>query len=266
VVPVHLFSGRTFNVSSSVSFIIGVSMFGAISFLPLFLQVVNGASATNSGLLIMPLMLGLLAASVGSGQVITRTGRYKAFPVLGTGIAAIAMFLLSTMGTTTSQGTVTLYMVLLGVGIGFTMQTLILATQNTVPLEDLGAATSSVSFFRSMGGSIGVAVFGALFNSSLNQRIEDLSVPVGEASSFSTESLRALPPDTATLVIGAFSDALTSVFLVATPLIAIGFGLTWLLRETPLRSSAHAVDHGREMAAGSAPGTAEPDVARTSMH
>jgi EmrB/QacA subfamily drug resistance transporter len=263
VVPVHLFSGRTFNVASSVSFIIGVAMFGAISFLPLFLQVVNGASATNSGLLLLPLMLGLLVTSVGAGQVITRTGRYKFFPVAGTAIATVAMYLLSTMGTDTSQGTVTGYMVLLGAGIGFSMQTLILATQNSVPLKDLGAATSSVSFFRSMGGSIGVAVFGALFNNFLSSRISGLTVSVGEASEFSPESVRNLPPDALAQVAGAFAESLTQVFLIATPLLAVAFGITWLMREVPLRSSAHAVDHGRELAAGSAPGTAEPDVSQT---
>ena len=263
VVPVHLFSRRTFNISSSVSFIIGVSMFGAISFLPLFLQVVNGASATNSGLLLLPLMLGLLAASVAAGQVITRTGRYKVFPVLGTAIATIAMYLLSTMGTDTSQGTVTGYMVLLGCGIGFSMQTLILATQNSVPVQDLGAATSSVSFFRSMGGSIGVAVFGALFNNFLTDRISGLSVPVGETSGFSPESVRSLPPDVLAQVANAFAESLTAVFLIATPLIAVAFGLTWLLKEVPLRSSTHAVDHSRELAASAAPGTAEPEVSQT---
>jgi len=263
VVPVHLFANRTFNLASSVSFIIGVSMFGAISFLPLFLQVVNGASATNSGLLLLPLMLGLLAASVGSGQVITRTGRYKLFPVVGTALAALAMFLMSTMGPSTSQATVTVYMVLLGVGIGFTMQTLILATQNTVPVKDLGTATSSVSFFRSMGGSIGVAVFGALFNNALAGRLDGLTVEVGEASTFTTESLRTLPAAAMREVVDAFSGSLTSVFAWATPLIVLGFVLTTLLRETPLRRSTEAVDHAREMAAGSAPGTAEPEVSET---
>ena len=263
VVPVHLFANRTFNLASSVSFIIGVSMFGAISFLPLFLQVVNGASATNSGLLLLPLMLGLLAASVGSGQVITRTGRYKMFPVIGTALAATAMFLLSTMGPATSQGTVTGYMVLLGVGIGFTMQTLILATQNTVAPRDLGTATSSVSFFRSMGGSIGVAVFGAVFNNALARRLDGMTVEVGEASTFTPESLRELPDAALRQVVDAFSGSLTTVFAWATPLVVLGFVLTTLLRETPLRRSTHTVDHAREMAAGAAPGTAEPEVSDT---
>lgn len=264
VVPLHLFSGRTFRVATSVSFIIGVSMFGAISFLPLFLQVVNGASATNSGLLLLPLMLGLLLASVGSGQVITRTGRYKVFPIIGTALATVAMFLLSTMGAGTGQSTVTAYMVMLGVGIGFSMQTLVLATQNTVPTKDLGTATSSVTFFRSMGGSIGVAVFGALFNSSLSDHLGGATVSVGEGgSSFTPESLRALPPEALDRVVTAFAESLTSVFFVATPLIAVAFGITWFLKETPLRRSTQSADLARELAAGSAPGTAEPEVSDT---
>src|SRR5207237_7293262 len=128
--------------------------------LPLFIQVVNGGSATNSGLLLMPFMPGLIGASVFSGRAISRTGRYKIFPLAGTAVAAVAMFLLPSMTETTSRTTATVYMVILGVGIGLTLQTLILATQNTVPAADLGSATSTVSFFRSMGGSVGVSMFG----------------------------------------------------------------------------------------------------------
>jgi EmrB/QacA subfamily drug resistance transporter len=238
VVPVHLFSLRTFTIATSVSFIIGVAMFGAIAFLPLFLQVVTGASATNSGLLLLPLILGLLTASVGSGQITTRTGRYKLFPVAGTAIATLSMVLLSTMGTDTSQGTVTVYMVLLGVGIGLSMQTLVLATQNVVPAQDLGAATSSVSFFRSMGGSIGVAVFGALFNSGLSSRLADIDVSIGEASTFTPESLGELAAGERAEVVAVFADSLTRVFLYAAPLVAFAFARSWLLREMPLRSTA----------------------------
>src|SRR3546814_4287748 len=133
----------------------------------------------------MPLMLGQLASAVPSRPFVARTARDVGFPVSGTVIAAVAMFLLSTMGTGTSQSTVTVYMVLLGIGLGLTMQTLVLATQNAVPISDLGAATAAVSFFRSLGGSIGVALFGALFNSRLAERLDGLTVSVGEGSSFS---------------------------------------------------------------------------------
>ncbi|MEA3075888.1 MAG: hypothetical protein QOF60_796 [Actinomycetota bacterium] len=213
IVPIHLFRATTFKVASAVSFIVGIAMFGAISFLPLFLQVVNGASATNSGLLILPLMLGLLSASMASGQIITRTGRYKVFPVTGCATATVALYLLSTMGPGTSQTTVTLYMVVLGVGIGLTMQTLVLAVQNSVRITELGVATSSISFFRSMGGAIGVALFGAIFNNRLAHR--------GTSAA-------------------AYSDSITGVFLYAVPLVVLAFALTWLLKEVPLRSSNSA--------------------------
>jgi EmrB/QacA subfamily drug resistance transporter len=262
LVPVHLFRTRTFNVASSVSFIIGVAMFGAISFLPLFLQVVNGASATSSGLLLLPLMLGLLASSMVSGQVISRTGRYKVFPVAGCAAAAVAMFLMSTMGPGTTQRTVTMYMVLLGIGIGLTIQTLILAVQNAVSVGELGVATSSVSFFRSMGGSIGVALFGAIFNHLLVSRV-GASAGGGR---FTPGAVRQLPEAARTTFIAGFADALTTVFLYAAPLVLVAFALTWLLREVPLRSSVHAVDHGRELAAGAAPGTAEPDTMSAMVH
>ena len=259
IVPIHLFRSRAFNVASSVSFILGVAMFGAISFLPLFLQVVNGASATNSGLLLLPLMLGLLSSSIASGQVISRTGHYKIFPVSGCAIATVALYLLSTMGTSTSQGTVTTYMILLGVGLGLTMQTLVLSVQNSVQINELGVATSSVSFFRSMGGAIGVALFGALFNNLLNARL-GAAGEAAERSGFTPESIRQLPAAARSVFITGFADALTTVFLYAAPLVLLGFGITWLLMEVPLRDSTHAIDHGRELAAGSAPGTAEPDA------
>jgi predicted MFS family arabinose efflux permease len=266
IVPVHLFRGTTFKVASSVSFIVGVAMFGAISFLPLFLQVVNGASATNSGLLLLPLMLGLLTASMASGQVISRTGRYKVFPIAGCGTASLALYLLSTMGTSTSQTTVTVYMVILGIGLGLTMQTLILAVQNVVRLTELGVATSSVTFFRSMGGAIGVAVFGAVFNNLLADRI-GTTVAVGEGASFTPQTIQQLPEAARSVYVGGFADSLTTVFLYATPLVLVAFGLCWLVREVPLRASVHAAEHGRELSSAAAPGTAEPDaIIPTALH
>lgn len=235
VLPLHLFRARTFNVATTTSFILGIAMFGGISFIPLFLQVVNGASATNSGLLLTPLMLSLLGFGIVVGQVITRTGRYKWFPVAGTALATIALFLLSTMGTGTEQSTVTVYMVLLGAGMGLTMQVLILATQNSVPLGDLGAATSSVNFFRSMGGSIGVAVFGAVFNSGLSSRLADQTIVIGEGSGFTPSTITALPSPGRENAVNAFAESLTTVFLYASVLMLIGFFVTLALEEQPLR-------------------------------
>lgn len=259
IVPVHLFRSRTFDVASAVSFILGVAMFGALSYLPLFQQVVNRASATDSGLLLLPLMLGLLGASVLSGQIITRTGRYRVFPVAGTALTAVALFLLSTMDAHTASSTVTAYMALLGVGIGLTMQTLVLAVQNAVKPTELGVATSSVTFFRSMGGSIGVAVFGALFNNQLAHRLGASAISRG-SSELDPSVVWDLPPEARDRVVSGFADSLTTVFLWATPMAVVALGLTFLLREIPLRSTTHSVDHARELAAASAPGTAEPEA------
>jgi len=251
VLPIHLFRTRTFNVASSTSFVLGIAMFGGISFIPLFLQVVNGASATNSGLLLTPLMLSMLGSGIIVGQAITRTGRYRWFPVAGTALGTLAMFMLSTMGTTTSQSTVTVYMALLGMGLGLTMQVLILATQNSVPLDDLGAATSSVNFFRSMGGSIGVAVFGAIFNSGLSSRLAGQTVPIGEGSSFTPSMITALPPAERDIAVSAFSESLTRVFLYGGVLMLIGFLTTLALQETPLRTTIHAGADDEDSSSGS---------------
>jgi EmrB/QacA subfamily drug resistance transporter len=236
IVPLHLFRIPTFSIATSACLILGLAMFGTVSFLPLFLQVVNGASPTNSGLLLVPQMLGMLAASVVSGQITSRTGRHKVFPVVGVGLATLMLFLLSTMSSATSQATVTVYMVLLGVGFGLTLATLLVAVQNVVAAKDLGVATSSVNFFRSMGGAIGVALFGALFNVLLRDRT-GTSLSVGEGSSFTPEAIRRLPSAARIEYVDAVADSLTTVFLCAVPLLLAAFGLMWLLREVPLRAT-----------------------------
>jgi EmrB/QacA subfamily drug resistance transporter len=267
IIPLGLFGSRTFNVASAISFIIGFGMFGVISFLPLFLQLVTGASATNSGLLLLPLMLGLLSASMASGQIISRTGRYKIFPVLGTAIAAVGMYLLSTMGTDTSRLVSSVYMVVVGIGIGLVMQVTILAVQNAVERKNLGAATANVAFFRSVGGSFGVAIFGAIFNHQLTRELAERLPAAAQArlgsggtSSLSTAVIQALPEPIRTNVVAAFSEALTSTFLWAAPAVAIAFLVALALKEKPLRGSVQPDDKDRELAAASAPGTAEPDA------
>jgi EmrB/QacA subfamily drug resistance transporter len=242
VLPLRLFRDRTFNVATTTMFIIGVAMFATVSFLPLFLQIVAGASATDSGLLLVPLMVGLLGASMIAGQTITRTGRYRLFPIVGMGFVVLAVFLLSTMGPDTGQFTTSAYMAILGVGFGFVMQVMVLVAQNSVPSGDLGVATSSVNFFRSVGGSVGVAVFGALFNSRLAGELARV-LPDGtgtDASSVTPEVVHALAPAVRAEYVGAFATALTDVFLVALPVAVVGLALTLLLRETPLRGEARA--------------------------
>ena len=222
-------------------------------------------SATNSGLLLLPAdARPARPRRWSSGQVISRTGRYKVFPVVGCALATVVMFLLSTMSSGTSQATVTVYMVLLGASFGLTIGTLVLAVQNVVHRSELGVATSSVTFFRSIGGAVGVALFGALFNRLLRDRI-GTSVALGEGSSFSPESIRGLPAATHATYVDGFADSLTTVFLCAVPFVFLAFVLITLLKETPLRSSVHAVDHGRELAAASASGT-EPESFASPFH
>jgi hypothetical protein len=229
--PLRLFRNRTFNLASLTSLVVGVALYGSVTYLPTFLQVANGASASNSGLLLVPLMLGLLTASVGAGQVITRTGRYRLFPISGMAIASLGMFLLSTLGTDSSRWQSGFYMCMLGVGIGFTMQIMVLAAQNEAPAADLGVATSTVTFFRTVGGSVGVALFGALFNSRLSDLLGG-AAPTGTTP----EEIAQLPEAERAGMAGAFADAITGVFRLAVPVLLVGWAVTWLLREIPLRT------------------------------
>jgi hypothetical protein len=234
--PLRLFRLPTFRIAAVVSLIVGVAMYGTITYLPTFLQVANGASASNSGLLIVPVMLGLLSASVTAGQIITRTGRYRAFPVIGMAVASLGVFLLSTLDVGSSRWESGLYMFVFGAGIGMVMQIMVLATQNEAPVADLGVATSSITFFRTIGGSVGVSLFGALFTSRLAQMLGS-AVP----QSLTPEAINQLPGDQKAHLAGAFADAITTVFLWAVPLLLVGWMLTWWLKEKPLRtSSGHA--------------------------
>jgi EmrB/QacA subfamily drug resistance transporter len=238
-IPLRLFRIRTFNVAAAVSFVIGAALFGAITYLPTFLQVANGASASNSGLLLVPIMGGLLVASIAAGQIITRTGRYRRFPIVGMAVTALAMFLLSTLDTTSSRWESGAYMALLGAGVGMVMQILVLATQNEAPVEDLGVATSTVTFFRAVGGSVGVALFGALFA----HRLTDL-LGGTPAAGLTPAEIAQLPTAQQAQLAGAFSDAITMVFLYAVPLLAAGFVVSWLLRERPLRTASGEAQRG----------------------
>jgi len=262
-IPLRLFRMRTFVVSSAVSLVVGMAMFGAITYLPTFLQVANGVSASNSGLLLVPLMGGLLASSITAGQIITRTGRYRHFPIIGMATATVGMFLLSMLDTGSSRLESGVGMALLGAGIGMVLQVLILAVQNEAPVEDLGVATSTVTFFRVVGGSVGVALFGALFSSRLN----DLLVG-GAPEGLTPEAIGQLPVAERARTAGAFADSITMVFGYAVPLLLVGFALTWLLKNTPLRATSGSAERdavslpGAEAPAGSVPADAAPADAR----
>ncbi len=236
-IPLRLFRMRTFAIAAAVSLLVGMAMFGAITYLPTFLQVANGASASNSGLLLVPLMGGLLVASIVSGQIISRTGRYRVFPILGMALTTVGMYLLSTLGAGSSRVESSVYMVLLGAGMGMVIQVLVLAVQNEAPAEDLGVATSTVTFFRTVGGSVGVALFGALFSSRLGHLLGG-AAPEG----LTPETIGQLPEAQRAQMAGAFADSITMVFRYAVPLLLVGFALTWLLKNMPLRGTSASAE------------------------
>jgi EmrB/QacA subfamily drug resistance transporter len=243
IIPLGLFRSRTFSVVAAGGFIVGATMFGAIVFLPVFLQVVTGASATHAGLLMTPLMGGMIAASVVTGRLITRTGRYRIYPLVGTLLMAAALGLLATMDVTTSPLEAGLFMAALGTGLGMVMQNLILAAQNDAAAADLGVATATVNFTRALGGSVGTAVFGAIMAAGLATRLRG-TLPAGldvdpATLQGSPEMILGLDPQVRAVVIDAFSGAISTVFLVAVPLALIAFLLMVLLPEHPLRETRH---------------------------
>ena len=242
ILPLRLFKDRTFALTSAAGFVVGLAMFGGIVFLPLFLQIVVGASATNSGLLLLPMMAGIITASVGSGRLISRSGRYKIFPVIGSLLATVALFMLSTMGVGTTLPLASVYMLILGAGLGLVMQVLVLAVQNSVERRDLGVATSASTFFRSLGGSFGTALFGAIFTSQVAGNIArnlpgaDLG---GRDLTSSPGIIAQLPEAIRVGVVEAFADATGTVFLAAVPFAAVAFVVILLLPELPLRENSH---------------------------
>ena len=249
ILPLALFKNRTFSVTSAIGFIIGVALFGSVTYLPLYLQIVKGHSPTESGLLLTPMMVGVLITSIGSGNIISRTGRYRPFPIIGTAVAAIAIFLLSRLAVSTPIWLAALYMLVLGLGLGMVMQVLVLAAQNAVPYELLGVATSGSTLFRQIGGSIGVSIFGAIF---ANQLATELAARLGPGVHVPTAAnpavVRHLPPSIRQPYIEAFTAALQPVFLAATGFAVAAFLLTWLLREVPLRATAPAEGIGESFA------------------
>jgi EmrB/QacA subfamily drug resistance transporter len=251
ILPLELFRSRAFTVSSTVGFIVGLALFGAITYVPLYLQIVKGHDPTSSGLLMTPMMAGLLVTSIASGQVITRTGRYKLFPIVGTALAAVGLALLSRLEVDTSTLVAALYLVVLGLGLGMVLQVLVLVAQNSVPYELLGVATSGSTLFRQVGGSIGVAMFGAIF---ANRLAVDVAAAFPPGAGIPTESnptaIRNLPPVVHDLYVGAVATALHPVFLTAAAIATVAFLLTWLLPEVPLRATSQAPNVGEPLQAG----------------
>ena len=233
-----LFRDHTFALTSATNFVIGLALFGAITYLPLDLQVAKGSSPTRSGLELSPMMGGVLVTSIVSGQLISRFGRYRMFPIIGTGVMTVGLFLLSRLGVGTATVWTMLFAFVLGFGLGSVMQVLILIVQNSVDPRQIGVATSGATTFRQIGGSIGVSLFGAIFASRL---VTELAVRLpGHAPEPKTTpaAILALPPHVHAAYIDAFAAALHPVLLVASVIGVVAFGMTWFIREQPLRTTA----------------------------
>jgi EmrB/QacA subfamily drug resistance transporter len=246
VLPPQLFRNPVFSLSCAIGFVVGFALFGATTYLPLFLQVVNGASPTSSGLRLLPMILGLLLTSITSGLLISRWGRYKAFPIAGTALMTLGMFLLSRMNEQTSVLVESLSMLVLGLGLGLVMQVLVIAVQNAVDYRNLGTATSGVTFFRSIGGSFGTAIFGAIFSNQLASHLASLASSLPSGVNLSTVesvvAIQQLPAAVRAEVVHAYAGSLSTVFLVAVPITAVAFILSWLLPEVRLRTTTQATD------------------------
>jgi len=241
VLPLHLFSNRTFSVTSVVGFIVGFTMFGAITYLPVFFQIVRGESPTISGLQLLPLLVGMVIFSAWSGIVITKTGRFRVFPILGTVFIAVGLYLLSLMGIATSSTLAALYMFVLGVGLGCVMQVLILIVQNAVPYGELGVATSGATFFRSIGGSFGTAVFGAIFSNllvgDLVRRLHGVHLPAGvSTASITPAALDHLPHLVRHALASGYASSIQSVFLISAPIAVIAVIGALLIPHRELRN------------------------------
>jgi EmrB/QacA subfamily drug resistance transporter len=253
VLPPALFANPVFRVTSAIGFVVGFALFGALTYLPLFQQIVRGLSPTASGLQLLPLMAGLLTASITSGQLISRTGRYKRYPILGTAVASVGLLLLSRLDAGTGTLEAAAYMLVLGAGLGFVMQVLVLAVQNAVPYAQLGVATSSATLFRSMGGSLGTAILGAIFANRLAHELSaNLPHTAGAAGLSSGQinpaQLAKLPAGVHSRYVDSFTSSLSTVFLIAAAVVAVAFLLAWLLEERPLRQTIDGSDLGETFA------------------
>lgn len=262
ILPPALFRNSVFSVSTAVTFVLGLAMFGAIVFLPLYLQLVDGVSATASGLLLLPLMVGVLAASITSGRLVSKLGRYRIFPIIGTALLTVGMLLLSRLGADTSRVVAGAYMVVVGLGMGAVMPITTLAVQNAVAPRDIGTATSAVGFFRSMGGSFGTALFGAILANRLNYYLPHYlpagagAVAAGGTLTSTPAQLAKLPPVIHDGIVQAFVHSLHVVYLAAAPVAAAGLVLAFFLREVPLRERPGVAHDVAAAAAGGEPAEA----------
>ena len=246
ILPLSLFAVRNFAVASGVGLIVGLSLFGAVTFLPLYLQVVKGISASTSGVLLMPMMLGMLTSSVVSGRLISRFGRYKRFPIMGTAIMTFGLVMLAFLSIDSTAWLTSIHALWLGLGMGMVMQVLLVAVQNSVDYEQLGVATSGTMLFRSLGGALGVALFGAIFANGLHANL--VSLDLDFLTAVVPAAVQGLPEVMHAEYTAAVMAALKPVFVTAAVISACGFAVTWLLHELPLRGAAAAEGLGESFA------------------
>ena len=252
IIPLGLFKNHTFTLTSILGAIIGAGMFGAIVMLPLYMQVVKGYSATDAGLKLIPLMLGIVSTSILSGKLITKNGKYKRFPIMGTAIMTLGILAMYTLQIDTPYWQLSIYAIMVGAGLGLSMQTIVIALQNSVEFKDMGVATSSNTFFRSLGSVFGTALFGAILTNRLSHYLAGNFAELAaknpaaaaavdpaklEAIQNNTSLIKTLPAQVQTAVLDAFVHSFHIVFLVAAPVVAVGFFVALFLRETPLRTT-----------------------------
>ena len=255
IIPLTLFKNHTFTLTSILGAIIGAGMFGAIVMLPLYMQVVKGYSATDAGLKLIPLMLGIVSTSIVSGKLITKHGHYKRYPIMGTAIMSIGILAMVRLGIDTPYWELSIYAIMVGAGLGLSMQTIVIALQNAVEFKDMGVATSSNTFFRSLGSVFGTAAFGTILTNRLGHYLSTSGFDSAQVSQIqnNTAAIAGLPIEGKIIALNAFVDSFQVVFLVAAPVVAVGFVVALFLRETPLRTNADYAN-ARNEAAGEALG------------
>lgn len=240
IIPLALFRNRNFVLATSAGLVIGVAMFGTLAYLPTYLQMVTGVNATISGFMLIPMILGMMITAITTGQLAARTGRYKWMPIASMIVLGVGMWLLSTLTVDTALPLLLSYLFVMGVGIGFGMQILVLIVQNSFPDRMVGTATASNNFFREIGASVGAAVVGALFTSRLTTLLTD-RLPAGgtggDTNALTPAAVAALPDSVREIVVGSYNDALTPVFLMLVPMVVIGFVLLLFIKEVPLRAT-----------------------------
>lgn len=252
IMPLHLFRNRIFVNAIAIGLALGIGMFAAIGFVPTFLQMSSGTSAAASGLLMLPMMVGLMGTSIGSGLAISKTGKYKAYPILGTLITGIAMVAMTTLAASTPIWLICVYLFVFGAGLGLIMQVVVLVVQNAVPAAEIGTATSANNYFREVGAALGTVVFGALFTSRLTENLTGVFTGAGASASDAADAtstidpaaLSQLPDAVREGVVTAYADALAPVFWYLVPFIAIAFVLALFLKQIPLSDVAGLVARG----------------------